>query len=297
MNHPRKTIVRFSFAALLLAASSAEAKPTVDFHKEIQPILEFNCVKCHHEPKVKGGLRFDQAALFFEGGDGGPALIKGDPDNSLMIEMVELPHDDIDSMPPEGRKLYDHEIAKLRKWIEEGAHWPEETLLVARDEDDFKGAEPLADNGKKLVKIEAFPKDINLEKKRDTQSIVVMATYDDDTTLDVTKNASFDFADSSLVELKTRNHFKPAKNGKTNLTVSVGEHSVKLPVTVTEAAVDRPISFNLDVMPVFMREGCNTGACHGSARGQDGFMLSLFGYDPDGDHFRLTRELAGHRIN
>ncbi|MEM1443324.1 MAG: DUF1549 domain-containing protein, partial [Verrucomicrobiota bacterium] len=301
MSHPRKKIVSLSLAGALLALSPAHAeqdgKGKVDFHKDIQPILEFNCVRCHHEPKVKGGLRFDQASLFFEGGDGGPALVKGDPDMSLMVEMVELPHDDIDSMPPEGRKLYDHEIAKLRQWIEEGAHWPEETLLVARDEADFKGAEPLVDNGKQLVKVEAFPKDLNLEKKRDTQSIVVMATFDDDTTLDVTKNASFDFADSSLVELKTRNHFKPAKDGKTELTVSVGEHSVKLPVTVAEAAVDRPISFNLDVMPVFMREGCNTGACHGSARGQDGFMLSLFGYDPDGDHFRLTRELAGHRIN
>ena len=61
--------------------------------------------------------------------------------------------------------------------------------------------------------------------------------------------------------------------------------------------MDRPIDFHLDVMPVFMSEGCNIGACHGSARGQDGFMLSLFGYDPEGDHYRLTREMAGYRIN
>ena len=50
-------------------------------------------------------------------------------------------------------------------------------------------------------------------------------------------------------------------------------------------------------MPVFLRAGCNSGGCHGSARGQDGFALSLFGYDPDGDHFRLTRQFAGRRIN
>ena len=296
-----KNIVRLSLFLALFSAASLTAEEgaagKIDFTKDIQPILEFNCVQCHHEPKVKGGLRFDAAALFFEGGDGGAALVKGDPDNSLMIEMVELPHDDIDSMPPEGRKLYDHEIAKLRQWIKEGAQWPEELVLVAKNEDDFKGAEPLADNGKQLVKLEAFPKDINLEKLRDTQSVVVMATYDDDTTIDVTRNATFNFADASLIDLKTRNHFIPVKDGATTLTVKVAEHAVELPVTVTEAAVDRPISFNLDVMPVFMREGCNTGACHGSARGQDGFMLSLFGYDPDGDHFRLTRELAGYRIN
>ena len=44
-------------------------------------------------------------------------------------------------------------------------------------------------------------------------------------------------------------------------------------------------------MPVFMRAGCNTGSCHGAARGKDGFRLSLFGFDPDGDHYRLTREM------
>lgn len=297
MKNPIRFLLFLACAAGVTLRAEDNAASKINFTKDIQPILEFNCVKCHHEPKVKGGLRFDEAALFFEGGDGGPALVKGDPDNSLMIEMVELPHDDIDSMPPEGRKLYDHEIAKLRQWIKEGAQWPEELLLTARNEDDFKGAEPLPDNGKKLVKLEAFPKDINLEKKRDSQSVVVMATYDDDTTLDVTQNATFTFGDSSLVALKTRSHFTPVKDGKTQLSIKVADKKVELPVTVTHAAEDRPISFNLDVMPVFMREGCNTGACHGSARGQDGFMLSLFGYDPDGDHFRLTRELAGHRIN
>ena len=58
-----------------------------------------------------------------------------------------------------------------------------------------------------------------------------------------------------------------------------------------------PLSFRLDVMPVFMRAGCNTGSCHGAARGKDGFRISLFGFDPEGDHFRLTREMVGRRIN
>ena len=56
-------------------------------------------------------------------------------------------------------------------------------------------------------------------------------------------------------------------------------------------------SFRLDVMPVLMKAGCNTGGCHGAARGKDGFHLSLFGYDPEGDYFRLTREMSARRIN
>src|SRR6185295_15485731 len=52
-----------------------------------------------------------------------------------------------------------------------------------------------------------------------------------------------------------------------------------------------------DVMPIFMAAGCNVGSCHGSARGKDGFRLSLFGFDPDGDYFRITREMSTRRIN
>jgi hypothetical protein len=69
------------------------------------------------------------------------------------------------------------------------------------------------------------------------------------------------------------------------------------PATRATKPADATISFRNDVMPVFMAAGCNAGSCHGSARGQDGFRLSLFGYDADGDHFRLTREMPTRRIN
>jgi len=70
-----------------------------------------------------------------------------------------------------------------------------------------------------------------------------------------------------------------------------------VPVLVTNAGGEHPVSFKIDVMPVFMKGGCNSGGCHGAARGKDGFRLSLFGYDPDSDHQRLTTELVGRRIN
>lgn len=286
-----------TFIVCFAAASIQAEEAKIDFVRDIQPILEFNCVSCHDADEAKAELRFDRAEHFFKGGEGGASLVKGKPDESLMIELVSLPEDDSDIMPPKGRPLHEHEIAKLRQWITEGAVWPEELLLVKKNEDDFKQAEPLDTKGKKLVKIGVYPENINLEKSRDNQSVVVTATFDDDTTLDVTPNASFTFGDPSLVDLKTRNNFVPKKDGATELTVKVADQTAKIPVTVKDSATDRPISFHLDVMPVFMRDGCNTGSCHGSARGQDGFMLSLFGYDPNGDHFRLTREMAGYRVN
>jgi hypothetical protein len=70
-----------------------------------------------------------------------------------------------------------------------------------------------------------------------------------------------------------------------------------IPPVVKNAAVDAPVSFKLDVMPLFMRAGCNVGSCHGAARGKDGFRMSLFGFDPDGDYYRITREQPSRRIN
>src|SRR5947209_5129505 len=65
----------------------------------------------------------------------------------------------------------------------------------------------------------------------------------------------------------------------------------------TVPAPQKPISFRLDVMPVFFRAGCNSGGCHGAAIGKDGFHLSLFGYDPAGDYYRLTRQIVGRRVD
>ena len=56
-------------------------------------------------------------------------------------------------------------------------------------------------------------------------------------------------------------------------------------------------SFRRDVMPIFFRAGCNSGTCHGSARGKDGFMLSLFGYDAKGDYERVVNDMPGRRVN
>jgi hypothetical protein len=63
------------------------------------------------------------------------------------------------------------------------------------------------------------------------------------------------------------------------------------------AAPEEITSFRRDVMPVLFRAGCNSGTCHGSARGKDGFMLSLFGYDPKGDYERIVHEMVGRRVN
>jgi hypothetical protein len=59
---------------------------------------------------------------------------------------------------------------------------------------------------------------------------------------------------------------------------------------------DRPVTFERDVQPVLTRSGCNAGPCHGKARGQNGFALSLLGFDPTFDHNAITKEARGRRL-
>ncbi|MBI2477503.1 MAG: DUF1549 domain-containing protein [Planctomycetia bacterium] len=146
------------------------------------------------------------------------------------------------------------------------------------------------------AKIHVYPADVQLTTARDQQSLIVQTEYPDGITRDVTAEAKFTLANMDLANVQA-NVLRPKADGASELKVEFGAHSVIVPVEVHSATVDRPISFKLDVMPVFMKSGCNTGSCHGAARGKDGFRLSLFGFDPDGDYDRLTREISGRRIN
>jgi mono/diheme cytochrome c family protein len=98
----------------------AKAEGRILFHSDIKPILEDNCLKCHGDQE-KGELRLDSRIAALKGGESEePAIVAGEPDKSLLIEMVEF-----EDMPPKGRTLDEKEIDLLSKWIEQGAAWDE----------------------------------------------------------------------------------------------------------------------------------------------------------------------------
>ncbi|MEM9020774.1 MAG: DUF1549 and DUF1553 domain-containing protein [Planctomycetota bacterium] len=144
--------------------------------------------------------------------------------------------------------------------------------------------------------IEVFPKRIELSTREDEQAVVVRVRWADGVTEDLTRRAKYSVANPSIATVK-HGVLRPSTDGETQLIVEHAGQRVTIPVTVEHATKGRPISFRLDVLPVFAKAGCNSGGCHGSARGQDGFGLSLFGFDPVGDHRRITTEQPGRRIN
>jgi hypothetical protein len=147
-----------------------------------------------------------------------------------------------------------------------------------------------------IMEINIYPEDINLTNAADYQRYVVVARRDDGVTLDVTGLATVKLADAKVASVDSAT-VRPLADGATTLEVQYNGLSTAATVAVTGAETELPVSFHLDVMPVFLRSGCNTGSCHGAARGKDGFRLSLFGYDPRGDHYRLTHEIGTRRIN
>ena len=144
--------------------------------------------------------------------------------------------------------------------------------------------------------IAVYPDKIELNTRRARQSIVVQATGDNGVTRDVTVDAKIEFSTPGVARVD-QGWVLPQSDGETELAITYGDQTVKVPVRVIKATEERPISFRLDVVPVFTQAGCNTGSCHGASRGKDGFNISLFGYDPGGDYFRITRQQIGRRID
>lgn len=103
-------------------------------------------------------------------------------------------------------------------------------------------------------KVAVYPPDINLETARDRQSFVVQLTQPDGITRDITAQAQISFANPALVKLEKATVL-PLADGTTEMNVVAAGQTIKVPVKVTQAKVERAISFKNDVMPIFMRAG------------------------------------------
>ena len=280
-----------------VAAAPTAAVPGIDFVRDVQPILETKCLECHNPNKIKGKLLMDSAAALLKGGADGPALVVGKPDESEMIKRVILPKDHDDIMPPKGGPLAAKEIDVLKRWIAAGAQWPQNLTLQYKTPEQRQALAELQKKLPTLKNIQILPEKYSLETKRDFHRVVVLATFQDATTKDVTNVCDLRVADSKIASLENLMLKPVADAGSTEVIATLGGQTVKAAVEVKNGTKDRAISFRLDCMPVFMRGGCNQGGCHGAARGKDGFRTSLFGMDPAGDYIRITREMPGRRIN
>ncbi|MEZ5299891.1 MAG: DUF1553 domain-containing protein [Verrucomicrobiales bacterium] len=115
-----------AFAALPAAAAESEITPEqmAFFENKVRPVLAERCYDCHSAgaEKLKAGFYADSRDGMLQGGDTGPAVVPGDPEASLLIEVVRYGNVDL-QMPPKA-KLPDDQIAALEEWVKMGAPWP-----------------------------------------------------------------------------------------------------------------------------------------------------------------------------
>ncbi|MCX8489326.1 MAG: hypothetical protein ORN22_09505, partial [Opitutales bacterium] len=115
---------RLTLAALVVWGASVQAADDAQAEKAVA-LLDSRCFKCHSHSagKNKGGLVMDSLAGLTTGGDGGAALIPGDPIKSLFLQNI-LETDPEKMMPPKGDRLTKDEVALLQDWVKSGATWP-----------------------------------------------------------------------------------------------------------------------------------------------------------------------------
>lgn len=113
-----------------IPSTPEELAAVAHFEREVRPLLAANCFECHGPAldEVQGELRMSGRAALLAGGARGPAIVPGDPGNSLLIDAVRYQHATL-AMPPTGR-LDDRQIEALEVWIAAGAPWPGGTLIA-----------------------------------------------------------------------------------------------------------------------------------------------------------------------
>jgi hypothetical protein len=125
---PAFTPIDNFIAARITAVSAQMAQSkggTIDYFKQVRPILEANCYECHRGAKPKSRLVLDELAGALKGGkSGSPAIVPRKPETSELIARVTSKDDD-DVMPPRGDRLTAADVAILQTWIREGARWPD----------------------------------------------------------------------------------------------------------------------------------------------------------------------------
>jgi hypothetical protein len=145
------------------------------------------------------------------------------------------------------------------------------------------------------ARVEVYPAKVALGSRRATTQLVVTGHYAGGETRDLTRDATF-APSTAAVEVRDGVVF-PRKDGKAEIAVTAGGHTVSVPVEVSGQADADPVRFRTEALAVLTKHGCNAGSCHGAPEGKGGFRLSLFGYDPLVDAESIVRGGLNRRVD
>ncbi len=185
------------------------------YARHINSILDANCVACHGEGKVKGGLRMDSYELLMRGGKDGPVIVPGHPEQSPLLVRVTLPPDHKQFMPAEGRPpLKPEEITLLKAWVQQGASPTATTLKGIFIQENAKEAplQPVGDYSSMMPEI------LRMESGQGAKLLPVSSKPSDGLIL-TTVDVAASFGDTQLAQfLKFAPFIVEAELGRTAVT-------------------------------------------------------------------------------
>jgi hypothetical protein len=149
----------------------------------------------------------------------------------------------------------------------------------------------------RAAELRLMPADVTLAGPHASQRLIVVAEEGGQVVADRSPDAKFTSSQPTVATVDERGVVRPAADGEAVITATHGDRQATARVKVTKAKERTPFSFTNDVIPLLTKVGCNSGACHGALAGKGGLKLSLRGYDPEADHFVLTRQALGRRID
>ncbi len=130
-----------------------------------------------------------------------------------------------------------------------------------------------------------------------TQQLLVTGESSNGQLRDLTSSVSYSTQPADIVQVDSTGLVTPLAEGKANVTATTSSgKSATLDVQVENLVLDVPVNFPHQVVPIFTKLGCNSGGCHGKASGQNGFKLSLLGFEPREDFEHLVKEARGRRL-
>lgn len=166
-------------------------------------------------------------------------------------------------------------------------------LIVVSADETTRPTRSSADREPRLL---VEPAVVSLRGDNRRQQVVVTRTDSAERWSDSTRQAVLATHDDRIARVEGT-VVVGVSDGETELTVSIGGQAVRVPVKVSGCQEHRPVHFANDVVPLFSKFGCNSGGCHGKASGQNGFKLSVFGYDSQADYDSLVKEARGRRLS
>jgi len=147
-----------------------------------------------------------------------------------------------------------------------------------------------------LKSLAAYPARITLNGSGDAAQLVISGALPDGRIQDLTGDVRFELSGPAIVRVSTSGRIMPLADGSTQIHATYGDKVASVQVLVTGFNLNLPINFGNQIVPVFTKLGCNSGGCHGKASGQNGFKLSLLGFEPEIDFNALVKEGRGRRL-